>query len=121
MLIYSKQLGANTHEQAEVHLLDNNHLLIHTLHFANQSTHKVQLSARSIFEAAFGCKASQFILVHNHPSGKSFPSKHDHQTTEKLVLIGGLVQVRLLDHIIITKNDYFSFFEQGLLSGYERE
>jgi DNA repair protein RadC len=56
------------------------------------------------------------ILVHNHPSGQAEPSKADIKTTQQLIAAGILLGVRIQDHFIVTKTEYFSFLEQGLIS-----
>lgn len=53
------------------------------------------------------------ILGHNHPSGNCFPSDFDKIITEKLVKIGILFDIRILDHIIICDNDFYSFADHG--------
>jgi len=59
------------------------------------------------------------ILVHNHPSGNPEPSKNDKEVTRDLVYAGSIMQVRVLDHIIIGDNRYFSFAGDGLVEKYE--
>ncbi len=69
------------------------------------------LEPRDIFEPAFSLGAGSFILVHNHPSGNCHPSNEDLALTEKIAKISDLLGVKLLDHIIITKNGFFSIKE----------
>lgn len=69
------------------------------------------LEARDIFEPAFQLGASSLILLHNHPSGNCEPSEDDLLLTEKIAKIAKLLGVKLLDHIIIGKNNYFSIKE----------
>lgn len=59
------------------------------------------------------CKA--VVLVHNHPSGNTRPSQSDFDVTKTLGELFDMVDVTLLDHIIITKNSYYSFREEGIL------
>lgn len=68
------------------------------------------LSPREIFTRLCLCGAVKFILVHNHPSGDSFPSKEDIQTTERVKQCGELMNIHLIDHIIIG-DGYYSFAE----------
>ena len=68
---------------------------------------------REIFKYAYLVSASFIICVHNHPSGDPQPSKEDALFTNKLIEIGKLNNIPILDHIIIGKNCYFSFFEEG--------
>lgn len=108
------------YEHAIVLLLDHDQYLLHKLYFSDQQRDRLVLSSRLIFKAALQCSATNFILVHNHPSGKVSPSKEDHYTTEKLCLVGRYLEINLIDHIIVVPNDYFSFCEEGILSGYLR-
>jgi len=59
--------------------------------------------------------ASGIIIVHNHPSGNLSPSKADIDITEKLKSACKIMEIILLDHLIISKEDYFSFADDGLL------
>lgn len=66
---------------------------------------------REIFKNAYLTSASFIICVHNHPSGDPTPSKEDIVFTNNLIEIGKLNNIPVLDHIIIGKNSYYSFFE----------
>ncbi|MGI9543438.1 MAG: JAB domain-containing protein, partial [Cyclobacteriaceae bacterium] len=59
--------------------------------------------------------SSALILIHNHPSGNLKPSEADIKLTYKLKQSGELLEVPVLDHIIFTDKDYFSFADQGIL------
>ena len=71
---------------------------------------------REIFKYAYLLSAASIICVHNHPSGDTTPSTEDILLTNALVKIGKLQDIKVIDHIIIG-NDYFSFFENGMLEG----
>ena len=73
-------------------------------------------SPREIFSPAIKLMASHIILVHNHPSSEPFPSEEDKRMTEVVVKSGDIINIKVLDHVIIGKNTYFSFKEQDLLS-----
>lgn len=68
---------------------------------------------REIFKTAYLVSASFIICVHNHPSGDPSPSNEDIVFTNKLMEIGKLNNIPVLDHIVIGKNCYYSFFEEG--------
>ncbi|MBS1629530.1 MAG: strawberry notch family protein [Bacteroidetes bacterium] len=70
---------------------------------------------RLIIGAALKCAAVSMAIAHNHPSGNLTPSEADHKLTEKLREGAKLVDIRLLDHLILTRERYFSFAEEGLL------
>lgn len=70
---------------------------------------------REIIKEALRRDASSLIFVHNHPSGDPTPSESDKEITTELVFAANVVQIRVLDHIIIGNNRYFSFADSGLL------
>lgn len=69
---------------------------------------------REVYKAAILSSATAVLLVHNHPSGNTAPSQEDRDITRRLVEVGQLVGIRVLDHVIVG-NGYFSFSERGLL------
>jgi DNA repair protein RadC len=69
------------------------------------------LEPRNVFEPAFSLGASSFILVHNHPSGNLEPSDDDLLLTEKVAKIADLMGVKLLDHLIVCKKNFYSIRE----------
>ena len=71
---------------------------------------------REVFKEAFLLSASSIICIHNHPSGNIIPSKQDIDTTNKLIEIGRLVGIEIVDHIIISKDKYYSFFENDVIT-----
>ena len=70
---------------------------------------------REVFKEAYLCSASSIICIHNHPAGSSEPSKLDIILTEQLGEVGKILGIPLLDHIIVGKNQYFSFMEAGMV------
>lgn len=70
---------------------------------------------RLIFAAAIKGIASGLILCHNHPSGNLQPSQADIDLTRKIKEAGKLLEIQLLDHIILTSEEYYSFADEGLL------
>ena len=68
---------------------------------------------REIFKPAIKNSCSKIILVHNHPSGDSKPSEEDEETTEKLIEAGALLGIKVLDHIIIGTDNYWSWKEKS--------
>lgn len=70
---------------------------------------------REIMRKVFIYNATSIIIVHNHPSGDVSPSKGDILVTEKIKNICNTMDISLLDHIIIGKDSYYSFAEEGLI------
>ena len=77
------------------------------------------ISPREVMEGAIKHNAVSLIFVHNHPSGNPEPSKNDKEVTRDLVYAGSIMRLRVLDHIIIGNNRYFSFAGEGLIEEYE--
>jgi DNA repair protein RadC len=71
---------------------------------------------REIFRAAIALAASASIVVHNHPGGDPSPSEKDNRTTRRLNEAGRILGIFLLDHVIIGRDNYFSFKEAGLIT-----
>ena len=69
---------------------------------------------REIFKEALLLNSPNIILVHNHPSGNLSPSREDISLTKRIKEAGQLMGVKVLDHIIVTQSDYFSFVQEGI-------
>ena len=74
---------------------------------------------REIVKKAISNNAAALIFAHNHPSGAPAPSDSDKNITRNLVHAGQLIEIRVLDHIIVGDNRYFSFADAGLIKEYE--
>lgn len=70
---------------------------------------------RVIFKTALEHFSTQIIVAHNHPAGSLKPSKEDISITHKIKEAGKLLDIELLDHLILTQNNFFSFKDEGLL------
>jgi len=70
---------------------------------------------RKIIEQALKLKAVALILVHNHPSGNPEPSLQDRQLTSSIIAAAATMDIRIHDHIVIGRNGYRSFREEGML------
>ena len=73
------------------------------------------VDVRILFKTALENFATGIIVAHNHPSGSLKPSNADVSITKKISEAGTLLNVKLLDHLIVAQNQYFSFAEEGLL------
>jgi len=76
---------------------------------------------REIMRGAIKHDAASLIFVHNHPSGDPEPSRYDNEVTRDLVFAGNIMQIKVLDHIIIGENRYYSFAGEGLIEKYEED
>lgn len=70
---------------------------------------------REVFRLAISKGIAQLIIGHNHPSGDCRPSEDDLTTTKRLVEAGKILDIKVIDHIIIGKRNYFSFADEGLI------
>jgi len=70
---------------------------------------------REIFAVAIADHAAEIVVAHNHPSGGLLPSKQDTAMTQQLVAAGQIMGIPLVDHIIVTKDGWFSFREHSLI------
>lgn len=68
------------------------------------------IDIKELFKTILLCNASKFILIHNHPSGDSTPSKNDYQTTEKVKEASKIMNIEFLDHIVVAQNGYTSCY-----------
>jgi DNA repair protein RadC len=75
----------------------------------------VSVSAREVFAPAIACRAAAIVLAHNHPSGDPDPSHDDLGFTQVMAKAGGVLGIRVLDHLVVTRRAYFSFAEARLL------
>lgn len=71
------------------------------------------VDAKMVFQVALACNAASIILCHNHPSGNLKPSRPDIDLTKKLVAGGDLLDIKVLDHIILTSDSYTSLAVEG--------
>ena len=76
---------------------------------------------REIIQGAVKHNAAALIFVHNHPAGNPQPSDNDKRITQDLVFAGNIMQLKVLDHIIIGENRYFSFADAGLIEEYNSD
>ncbi len=74
------------------------------------------VDAKVVFVSALIGKASSIVLSHNHPSGNLRPSKQDEALTKRLVKGAKLLDLKILDHLIITSQGYYSFTDEGLMN-----
>jgi len=70
---------------------------------------------KKMFQTALKANATSIILCHNHPSGNTQPSANDRDITKKCTEAGKFLDLPVLDHIIVTRMNYFSFADEGML------
>lgn len=106
-------IGDSAVENVLVMVLDIKHK-INAIHKISTGTLGFSvLGVREIFRTAFLNNGAAIMLLHNHPSGDVTPSSADIKATKKIKEAGELLDVPLLDHIIVSPNEYFSFAKEG--------
>ena len=113
---YSKlKIGSNKNELLMAVFLNTKNMVIRCEIVSEGSIDSVAVYPRKIMELALKNNASGLIIVHNHPSGDPSPSTSDEELTKELKNISDSMDIRLLDHIIVSKESYYSFSKQGKL------
>lgn len=112
-------------ERAEVEhfvalALDSKNRITAELRIATGGLSACAVAPADVFRALLREAASGVVFVHNHPSGDSSPSAEDVAFTDRLVRAGALLGVRVLDHVIVAREGYFSFLDSGLLGAGDR-
>ncbi|MDD4599852.1 MAG: DNA repair protein RadC [Negativicutes bacterium] len=100
-------------EEFRVLLLDTKNKILGQKRVFLGTVNSSLVSAREVFHAAVQNMATNIILLHNHPSGDTAPSPEDNETTKRLVKAGKILNIQVIDHIIIGKNGYYSFKQDG--------
>ena len=109
------KLSGLEHEVFAVLFLDNRHRVIAYEEMFRGTIDGASVHPREVVKAALRLNAAALILAHNHPSGVPEPSQADERLTRRLRDALGLVDIRVLDHIIVGVGEPVSFAERGLL------
>ena len=107
------KIGSNKNESLLAIFLDTKNKVLSYEIVAEGSIDSVTVYPRKIIGLALNNNASGLIIVHNHPSGDTSPSTSDHELTNELKEITESMDIRLLDHIIVSKSSYYSFRQEG--------
>jgi DNA repair protein RadC len=103
------------YEQFWVLLLDQSNKVIGTVQVSDGGIAGTVADPKRIFKTAIERNAAAMILCHNHPSGQLKPSDADVRLTKKLFQSGEMLEIRVIDHLIIGHDQYFSFSDEGVL------
>ena len=95
--------------------LNNKNMIISKCLISIGTVSETIVHPREIFRQAVVDNASSIVLVHNHPSGNTAPSREDIEVTSRIEKAGALLGIRLLDHVIISKLSYLSMREDGYI------
>lgn len=109
------QLGARTHEVFCVIFLDSQNRLLALEELFRGTLTQTSVYPREVVRRAMALNAAAVILAHNHPSGLAEPSRADEFLTQSLKSALGLVDVRVLDHLVVGRGQVVSMAERGLV------
>lgn len=114
---YMPRLADHKREQFHVILLDRKNRVTRHVMVSQGSLTASVVHPREVFNPAIRDSAAAVIFVHNHPSGDPQPSQEDRTLTARLAEAGRLLGIEVLDHVIVGRNTYMSFADEGLLNG----
>lgn len=112
----SADLRDRKKEIFKVLFLDRGNRILAERNLFHGTVDQAMVHPREIVKAALDLHASSVVLVHNHPSGRTEPSREDQEMTRKVQAALQTVSIKVLDHIIIGDNQYFSFREKNWIS-----
>ncbi len=107
-------IGELPHEEFWIVYLNNSNKVISKSQLSKGGITGTLVDVRLVFKNALELGATSLILCHNHPSGTLIPSDADKQITKKLKLAGDSLEIKVLDHLIVTETSYFSFVDEGI-------
>ena len=107
-------IGELPHEEFWIVYLNNSNKVISKSQLSKGGITGTLVDVRLVFKTALEMGATALILCHNHPSGTLIPSDADKQITKKLKVAGDSLEIKVLDHLIVTENNYFSFVDEGI-------
>ncbi|MNF30109.1 hypothetical protein D3C85_283220 [compost metagenome] len=107
-------IGELPHEEFWILYLNNSNKVISKSQLSKGGITGTLVDVRLVYKTALEMGATSLILCHNHPSGALTPSDADKQITRKLKLAGDSLEIKVLDHLIVTENHYFSFVDEGI-------
>jgi DNA repair protein RadC len=113
--IYIGRMRDLKKEVFKVLLLDNRNYIISNIEITEGTVTLAHPIIREIISRSLQAFASSIVCVHNHPSGNCMPSKADRDFTRKLHHACEIMHIKLMDHIIIGNNSYYSFADRGEL------
>lgn len=113
--LFRPKLQRLDHEECWVLYLTSSNRIVERQRVSQGGVQGTVVDHRLIIKRALELLATQLIMVHNHPSGAAEPSPQDKVLTERIARAAALFDIRLLDHLIISREGYFSFLREGLL------
>ena len=113
--IFQPLLSDLLHEEFWILFLNRSNKVINKMKLSQGGISGTVTDVRIVMKTAIEYLASGIIVCHNHPSGNLNPSESDTKITQKIKEAGNLMDIQLLDHLIISDKDYYSFADNGVL------
>lgn len=113
---FSPQFQNSRKEIFKIALLDQKNRVLRDVTVSQGSLTETVVHPREVFNPAVRDSAASVIFLHNHPSGDPTPSHEDKEMTRRLVAAGSLLGIRVLDHVVIGSDSYFSFADAGFIA-----
>ncbi|MCE7056880.1 JAB domain-containing protein [Algoriphagus sp. AGSA1] len=102
-------------EQFKIILMDNGNRCLGVSEISSGGISSCIVDQRIVFATALKGRAVSLILGHNHPSGRLSPSQPDIRLTTRLCRAGEILDIKILDHIIVTRDGHYSFADEGMM------
>ena len=112
---FRPMLQDKAHEECHLMLLRNNLTFMSTVRVSEGGLTASVVDIRQVLREAIMRQCTAMVFCHNHPSGTLTPSKQDQDLTHRLVQACRAVDIKLLDHVIVSTQGYYSFLEAGTL------
>ncbi|MGG7098002.1 RadC family protein [Clostridium sardiniense] len=109
------EMGASNQEVLKLIILNTKNEVVKIKDVFKGSLNSSLVHPREIFNEAIRSSAASIIICHNHPSGDPTPSSEDIKVTTRINQSGEIIGIKLIDHIIIGRNNYVSLKEKGIL------
>lgn len=113
--LYQSVMCDLSKEEFWVLLLNNNSRIIGNIKINSGGVDNVYIDVRDVLREALLQRATRIVIVHNHPSGNTQPSKADIEITKKIAQSADIMNIKLLDHIIVCEDKYYSFADEGVI------
>lgn len=113
--VIGPQMSDLPHEEFWILCLNRKNAIIARERISSGGVYQTVVDPKLVFKYALQHLASSIVLIHNHPSGGIKPSPQDNKITRQLVQAGELLEIKVLDHVIIGDNQYYSYNDENQL------
>jgi len=118
---FNHAMKASGEEASHVLYLNSQNAILGEERFSSGLPGSVAVSPRRLVESAIKLSATSLVMAHNHPGGSAAPSREDIQATQNLYFSLRFLELSLRDHLIITPEAHYSFYQEGLMAKFEKD